>query len=154
VHQESPDLVIVDVMMPNLDGIEISLRVRTCSKAPIIILSAWETGQSSVRLFDLTAESYLSKPMDIYEVIALVECALRNNRAVPAIKPSQDRHRALSPEPCLVKTGTTLKIVCAWCGRYIGEKDGYGVKGISHGICKQCEARLEAETQNMVTEHY
>lgn len=33
---------------------------------------------------------------------------------------------------------TTLKIVCAWCGKDMGEKDGEGVEGVSHGICEDC----------------
>ena len=31
-----------------------------------------------------------------------------------------------------------MKIVCAWCGRFLGEKDGGGVEGISHSVCEQC----------------
>ena len=84
-YQESPDLVIVDVMMPSLDGIEVSLRIRQWSQVPIIMLSAWEAEQGSVRRFDLSAESYLSEPIGSYEVIALVESALTNNGTVPAI---------------------------------------------------------------------
>ena len=38
-----------------------------------------------------------------------------------------------------------MKIVCAWCGRDIGEKDGKGVEGISHGVCKECFDRLGAK---------
>ena len=37
-----------------------------------------------------------------------------------------------------------MKIVCSWCGRGTGEKDGEGVEGISHGICGDCVVRLEA----------
>ena len=71
VHRVFPNLVIVDVMMPSLDGIEISLRIRQWSRVPIIMLSAWEAGRNSVRCFDLSAESYLSEPLGAYEVIAL-----------------------------------------------------------------------------------
>ena len=85
IHRAFPDLVIVDVMMPSLDGIEISLQIRQWSQVPIIMLSAWEAEQGSVRRFDLSAESYLSEPLGTYEVIALVESALRNNSTVPAI---------------------------------------------------------------------
>ena len=113
VHREFPDLVIVDVMMPSLDGIEISLQIRQWSPVPIIMLSAWEAGQSNVRRFDLSAESYLSEPLDIYEVIALVECALRNNSTVPAMNLSQDMRRVVSPEYHHVDMGKRLKIECA-----------------------------------------
>ena len=38
---------------------------------------------------------------------------------------------------------TVLKIVCAWCGADMGEKDGEGVEGISHGMCEECEVKFE-----------
>ena len=38
-----------------------------------------------------------------------------------------------------------MKIVCSWCGRDTGEKDGEGVEGISYGICGDCVAKLEAK---------
>ena len=36
-----------------------------------------------------------------------------------------------------------MRVVCAWCGRDMGAKDGHGVAGVSHGLCKQCRRRLE-----------
>jgi len=38
-----------------------------------------------------------------------------------------------------------MKVVCAWCGKHMGEKDGRGVEGTSHGICKECLSKLEVE---------
>jgi len=138
VQQESPDLVIVDVMMPSLDGIEISLRIRQWSRVPIIMLSAWEAGQNSVRGFDLSAESYLSEPLGANEVITLVESALRGNSTVPAISLSQDIRCVILPDRHYVDMGEKVKIECAWCGKYMGEKDGYSVEDVTHSICKQC----------------
>jgi len=40
---------------------------------------------------------------------------------------------------------TTLTIVCAWCNKDMGEKDGQGVSGISHGICPSCQEKLMNE---------
>ena len=134
VHREFPVLVIVDVMMPSLDGIEISLRIRQWSRVPIIMLSAWEAGRNSVRCFDLSAESYLSEPLGAYEVIALVESALRSNSTVPAISLSHDIRRVISPDRHYVDMGEKVKIECAWCGKYMGEKDGYGVEEVTHSI--------------------
>jgi hypothetical protein len=37
-----------------------------------------------------------------------------------------------------------MKVVCSWCGRDTGEKDGKGIEGVSHGICGECVAKLEA----------
>jgi len=149
-YQESPDLVIVDVMMPRLDGIEISLRIRQWSQVPIIMLSAWEAGRNSVRCFDLSAESYLSEPLGANEVITLVESALRGNSTVPAISLSQDIRCVILPDRHYVDMGEKVKIECAWCGKYMGEKDGYSVEEVTHSICKQCLAKLKVEAQNRV----
>ena len=40
-----------------------------------------------------------------------------------------------------------MKIVCAWCDKNVGEKDGKGVEGISHSICKECLAKLTANVE-------
>ena len=41
-----------------------------------------------------------------------------------------------------------MKIVCAWCGKDMGEKNGKGVEGISHSICQKCLARLTAKVES------
>lgn len=41
-----------------------------------------------------------------------------------------------------------MKIVCAWCGKGMGEKDGKGVEGISHSWCEECFAKLMAKVEN------
>ena len=41
-----------------------------------------------------------------------------------------------------------VKIVCAWCGKDMGKKDGKGVKGISHGICQECLAKVIAKMES------
>jgi len=38
--------------------------------------------------------------------------------------------------------GQAMKVVCAWCGKTLGEKDGCGVDGVSHGLCSECLDRL------------
>jgi peptide deformylase len=48
---------------------------------------------------------------------------------------------------------TTLKVVCAWCGKDLGEKDGQGTEGISHGICKDCLAKQLANRVKVSTIH-
>ena len=44
-----------------------------------------------------------------------------------------------------------MKIVCAWCGKDMGEKDSDGVEGISHGVCEQCLKELKAETTSQIS---
>ena len=69
VAQELPDIVILDIMMPNLDGIEVCLRLRQWSQVPIMMLSAWGAGEDKVRGLDLSADSYLTEPFGIDEVM-------------------------------------------------------------------------------------
>lgn len=40
-----------------------------------------------------------------------------------------------------------MKITCAWCGKDIGEKDGEGVNGVSHGICEECLTKIEVRAK-------
>lgn len=44
-----------------------------------------------------------------------------------------------------------MKVLCAWCGKKMGEKQGDGVEGVSHGICKQCSARVISEVREQLT---
>ncbi len=43
-----------------------------------------------------------------------------------------------------------MKIVCAWCGKDMGEKDGKGMEGVSHGLCNECLVKLMAEVKNKI----
>ena len=64
VEREAPDLVILDVMMPHMDGLEVCRRIRRTMQVPILILSAkGETADRVVGL-DVGADDYLSKPFD------------------------------------------------------------------------------------------
>jgi DNA-directed RNA polymerase subunit RPC12/RpoP len=40
-----------------------------------------------------------------------------------------------------------MKIVCAWCGKEMGERDGEGVEGITHSVCSECSAKIEAQEE-------
>ena len=44
------------------------------------------------------------------------------------------------------RRGQELKMVCAWCGKDMGEKDGEGIEGISHSICEECLTQLEEKS--------
>ena len=67
----------------------------------------------------------------------------------------EDSLRLLNPEPCPFKTSpscpkvTVLKVVCAWCGKYLYEKDSKGAEGVSHGICAECKVKIEKEIDEL-----
>ena len=76
------DLVLMDVMMPKLDGFGATQRIREFSSTPIIILTAKGDEQDRVRGLDLGADDYLVKPFSATELLARVRAVLR--RAQPA----------------------------------------------------------------------
>jgi two-component system KDP operon response regulator KdpE len=72
-----PDLIITDLAMPDMDGIELCRRVRACSSMPIILLSVQENTDSKIRALDAGADDYVTKPFSIDELLARVRTALR-----------------------------------------------------------------------------
>ncbi len=77
IEQLVPDLVLLDVMMPRMDGFTVCQRVREFSAVPIIIVTARGQDQDKVRGLDLGADDYLTKPFSIEELLARVRAVLR-----------------------------------------------------------------------------
>ena len=75
--QHSIDLVILDLMMPKMDGLEVIRRIRGHSQVPIIILSALGEEADKIRAFDVGADDYLTKPFGVGELLARVQAVLR-----------------------------------------------------------------------------
>jgi two-component system KDP operon response regulator KdpE len=79
-HAQPIDLVIVDILMPHLDGLETTRRIRQSSMVPIIILTALGEETDKVKAFDLGADDYLTKPFGIGELLGRVKAVLRRAR--------------------------------------------------------------------------
>ena len=73
----SPDLIVLDLMLPGLDGIEICNRVRRESDVPIIMLTAKGTQPDRINGLEIGADDYIVKPFDPEEVIARAKAVLR-----------------------------------------------------------------------------
>lgn len=73
-----PDLVLLDLMLPDLDGREVCRRLRERSSVPIIVLSARGEEQTKVEALDLGADDYLTKPFGTDELLARMRVALRH----------------------------------------------------------------------------
>ena len=73
----SPDLVITDLRMPNMDGLELCRRIRADSRTPIIVLSVKGEEAIKVEALDAGADDYVTKPFNINELLARVRAALR-----------------------------------------------------------------------------
>lgn len=74
---EHLQLVIMDIMMPHMDGLETTRRIRQDSHVPIIILTAMGEEADKVRAFDLGADDYLTKPFGVGELLARIKAVLR-----------------------------------------------------------------------------
>lgn len=83
-----PDLVITDLAMPGMDGIELCRRVRAASNLPIILLSVQENVESKIRALDAGADDYVTKPFSIDELLARVRTALRRLELVRSLTSS------------------------------------------------------------------
>src|SRR5262250_3391421 len=72
-----PDLIITDLRMPNLDGLDLCRQVRQKSHVPIIVLSVKGEERTKVEALDAGADDYVTKPFNINELLARVRAALR-----------------------------------------------------------------------------
>ncbi len=83
-QQEDPGLLILDIMMPRLDGLEVCRKVREESAVPIIVLTAMDAESDKVTALDLGADDYLTKPFGVEELLARIRAVLRRTQAEPA----------------------------------------------------------------------
>jgi two-component system KDP operon response regulator KdpE len=79
VDQEKPDLVILDLGLPDIDGVEVTHQIRESSSVPIIILSVRNGENDKIEALDAGADDYLTKPFSMGELLARVRVVLRRN---------------------------------------------------------------------------
>lgn len=96
-----PDLIILDLGLPDMDGMEVCSRLREWTECPIVVLSVRDSEREKVAALDKGADDYLTKPFGIQELLARVRAALRHSK------------RAANPQKSIVKAGP-LKIDLAW----------------------------------------
>jgi two-component system KDP operon response regulator KdpE len=78
VKTRNPDVVLLDLGLPDMDGTEVIRQVREWTSTPIIVLSAREQEQQKVSALDLGADDYVTKPFGINELLARIRTALRH----------------------------------------------------------------------------
>ena len=76
---QPPDLIILDLSLPDMDGVEVCARLREWTQVPIIILSVRESERDKVVALDKGADDYLTKPFGIEELLARIRVALRHS---------------------------------------------------------------------------
>jgi DNA-binding response OmpR family regulator len=80
-QQDAPDLLLLDVRMPKLDGLEVLRRIRQVSDLPVILVTGLTRDQDAVRGLDLGADDYVSKPFSLPQLAARIRAVLRRTRA-------------------------------------------------------------------------
>ena len=94
---QPPDVVILDLGLPRMSGLEVCAQLREWTQVPVIVLSAHDTEHDKVRALDKGADDYLTKPFGIDELLARIRVALRHSAQAQG-----------SPEP--VVTAGNLRI--------------------------------------------
>jgi len=85
--ESHPDLILLDLGLPDLDGLDLIRALRARGRAPIIVLSARGAERDKVRALDLGADDYLTKPFGVGELLARIRVALRHALAARADEP-------------------------------------------------------------------
>jgi two-component system KDP operon response regulator KdpE len=109
---QQPDIVILDLGLPDMDGVEVCARLREWTQLPIIVLSARDEERDKVAALDAGADDYLTKPFGIEELLARVRVALRHSAR-------------LKDTPSKVIHAGSITIDLAW---HVVKRDGEDVK--------------------------
>ncbi len=99
---DEPDLVVLDIMMPDLDGIEVCRRIREKSVVPILFLSAKDEEIDKIIGLEVGGDDYITKPFSKRELVARVKAMLRRvelTRRPAAVSSSKKRHASLELDP-------------------------------------------------------
>ncbi len=80
IEAHPPDLVLLDIMMPRMDGFTVTQRVREFSSVPIMLLTARGQDEDKIHGLDLGADDYLTKPFSVEELLARVRAVLRRSQ--------------------------------------------------------------------------
>ena len=93
VAEDGPDLVILDLGLPDLDGTEVLRRIRSTSLVPVIVLSARHESDDKIEALDLGADDYVTKPFGVEELLARVRAAVRRGSGVGQhLEPVETEH--------------------------------------------------------------
>jgi len=84
IAKHRPDLVLLDLLLPGMSGLEVCRKVRATSNVPIIVLSVKDAENEKVEVLDLGADDYVAKPFGMNEVLARIRVALRRAIQLPS----------------------------------------------------------------------
>ena len=110
ITSHCPDLIILDLGLPDMDGMNILKEVRSWSSLPIIVVSARTHEHDKVMALDLGADDYIEKPFGTSELLARIRTAIRHTRT-----PLDNNEIAQSGKFTTVISATAFSTVCKMC---------------------------------------
>jgi two-component system KDP operon response regulator KdpE len=90
IRQHVPDVVLLDLGLPDLDGLDLTIRIRKWSRVPIVVISARGQEADKVAALDSGADDYLTKPFGVPELLARIRAALRHGLQQAGVEPESD----------------------------------------------------------------
>lgn len=152
-----PDLVLLDVEMPGMNGIQAARRIQETCPTPVVLLTAYDTDDLLVDARDAGVAAYLVKPVDPHTLRRTFTLAQARFEDWMALRKANEelakRNAELEEALNTIKTLRGLLPICAWCGRRIQQEDGTWVElesyveahtevEFTHGICPHCLAKM------------
>lgn len=80
-HKQVPDVILLDLMLPEVDGMEVCWRIRAFSSVPIVMLTAKDQDIDKVRGLEAGADDYVTKPFNTRELLARIKAVLRRHNS-------------------------------------------------------------------------
>ena len=108
--REQPDLVILDIMLPAIDGFEVCKRIRAWSKTPILMLTARSSEEDRITGLDLGADDYLVKPFSPRELVSRVRAILRRTGSSDTSTSSNEQSSVAAKNEVLRFPGLTIDL--------------------------------------------
>ena len=157
-----PDLVIMDVEMPRMNGIGAAAKIQQVHPTPVILLTAHESPDLIQQARDAGVVAYLVKPLRAEEFARVVPIALARFQDWRELRRLNEelnkRNLQLQRALDAIKTLRGLLHICAWCGRKIQDEQGDWVvlesyikdhshAEFTHGICPECYAKMCEELE-------
>lgn len=87
-RRQTFDLLLIDILMPHLDGYEVCKTIRESSRIPIVILTALDDEEAQIKAFELQVDDYITKPFSLKLVLLRVEAVLRRSRQIEKEQPA------------------------------------------------------------------
>ena len=169
-----PDIIVMDVSMPGMDGITAARKIQAVQPTPVILLTAMDTPELVEQARDAGVVAYLVKPPEASDLQRAIVITLARSRESDELRRLNEelrrlnaelnrvnaelekRNRQLQRALKTIKTLSGLVPICAWCGKKIQDEDGqwtnietyiekHSNAEFTHGICPECLIKFKKE---------